>query len=91
MGSYDGAEVCELVESYFLSILTASFGDNNIVLYRDDGLVTVKGARGCHANRARKSLHEIFNEHGLRVTAEINDHIVNFPTSLLTLRKTNLS
>jgi hypothetical protein len=37
MGSFDGAETCELVGSYLLSQLTAEYG-NDIGLYRDDGL-----------------------------------------------------
>ncbi len=37
MGSYDGAETCELVGSYLLSKLTPLIG-NSIGLYREDGL-----------------------------------------------------
>ena len=38
MGSFDGAEVCELVGLYILNILSQKFGSGNIGLYRDDGL-----------------------------------------------------
>ena len=37
MGSYNGAELCELVGLYFLDLLTKKFGKQNIGLYRDDG------------------------------------------------------
>ena len=37
MGSWDGAETCELVSAYILSIIKEKHG-NNIGLYRDDGL-----------------------------------------------------
>ena len=37
MGSFDGAETCELVGCYLLSCLTKKYG-NSIGLYRDDGL-----------------------------------------------------
>ena len=37
MGSYDGAEVCELVGLYLLNLLTNEFG-KHIGLYKDDGL-----------------------------------------------------
>ena len=40
MGSFDGAEVCELVGLYLLNILKSEFGGKNIGLYRDDGLRT---------------------------------------------------
>ena len=38
MGSFDGVEVCELVDLYLLNILKSEFGGNNIGFYRDDGL-----------------------------------------------------
>ena len=37
MGSFDGAEACELVGCYILSHLTEKYG-KSIGLYRDDGL-----------------------------------------------------
>ena len=37
MGSWDGAETCELVGSYILSLIREKH-DHNIVLYRDDAL-----------------------------------------------------
>ena len=45
MGSYVGAEVCELVGLYILDILTKEFGHNKIGLYRDDRL-------GCFQNNS---------------------------------------
>ena len=38
MGSYDGAEICELVGLYILNKISAIFGKNRVGLYRDDGL-----------------------------------------------------
>ena len=38
MGSYDGAEICELVGLYILSFLGKVYGIQNVVLCRDDGL-----------------------------------------------------
>lgn len=40
MGSFDGAETCELVGCYLLSQLT-QISDINIGLYRDDGLAVL--------------------------------------------------
>ena len=42
MGSYDGAEICELVGLFILNHLGKSFGKENIGLYRDDGLAIIK-------------------------------------------------
>ena len=41
MGSYDGAESCELVGSFLLHQITEKHG-KNFGLYRDDGLGVVK-------------------------------------------------
>ena len=41
MGSYDGAETCELIGKYMLSLITAKFKDQ-VGLYRDDGLAVCK-------------------------------------------------
>ena len=42
MGSFDGAETCELVGLYILDTLGNKFGNENIGLYRDDGLACLK-------------------------------------------------
>ena len=41
MGSYDGAETCELVGIYMLSQLKAISHGMEIGLYRDDGLAVI--------------------------------------------------
>jgi len=42
MGSYDDAEVCELVGLFILNDLCNIYGKENIGLYRDDGLAVFK-------------------------------------------------
>ena len=41
MGSYDGAETCELIGTYMLSLITSKF-KGEVGLYRDDGLAVCK-------------------------------------------------
>ena len=41
MGSYDGAETCELIGAYMLSLIAPKF-KNEVGLYRDDGLLICK-------------------------------------------------
>ena len=90
MGSYDGAEVCELVGLFLLNKLAIiGFGKDNVWLYRDNGLLILKGTGGRQADQARKKLHEIFKEHELRVTAKINHHVVNFLDVTLNLSEEN--
>ena len=46
MGSYDGAEVCELVGLYLLQMLRDLVPSIDFGLYRDDGLGTYSNAPG---------------------------------------------
>ena len=54
MGSYDGAEVCELVGLFILNILCNKYGKENIGLYRDDGLALFNNITGTQAERIKK-------------------------------------
>ena len=78
MGSFDGAEVCELVGLYILSNLEERFGKEKIGLYRDDGLAVLKTNSGRKADKTREDLIQIFNKLGLKITAEANLKIVHF-------------
>ena len=61
MGSYDGAEVCELVGLYMLDQLKQRFPNDDIGLYRDDGLgVASRSVR--EADRARKDIIQIYRD-----------------------------
>ena len=77
MGSYDGAEICELVGLFILNHLGKKFGKKNIGLYRHDGLAIIKN-RSAPENKTRKELHKVFEQFGLKITAESNLHVVNF-------------
>ena len=46
MGSCDGAEVCELISIFMLSLIGNKYNLNNIGLYRDDGLAVFKNTSG---------------------------------------------
>ena len=76
MGSYNGAETCELVGCFLLSQLQEILR-RNIGLYRDDGLVISKGNPKAIEN-IKKDICHIFKTNGLRITIEANKQIVNF-------------
>ena len=78
MGSYDGAEVCELVGLYLLNLLTNEFGKSNIGLYRDDGLSFFQNISGPDSEKMKKKMCKIFKENGLNITVECNLAITNF-------------
>ena len=78
MGSSDGAEICELVDLFLLNKLVLQLGNCNVGHYRDDGLALIPGTNGRDADVARKRLVKVFDQVGLRITAEVNHQIVNF-------------
>jgi hypothetical protein len=71
MGSYDGAEICELVGLFILKEISDKFGKENVGLYRDDGLMLLQGKSGRLADKARKTLHNIFHDLGLKITPKL--------------------
>ena len=76
MGSYDGAETCELVGCFLLAQLKQIQGIN-IGLYRDDGLA-VMSQTPRKIEKAKKEICKVFAENGLRVTIEANKKVVDF-------------
>ena len=75
MGSYDGAETCELVGSFLLSQLQNL--NTSIGLYRDDGLA-ISSATPRDTENIKKEICCVFNQNGLRITIEANKQIINF-------------
>ena len=78
MGSYDGAESCELVGSYLPHNFKERFSNAcNFGFYRDDGLGVTK-ASPRQAELIKKELCSIFAKYGLKITIEANKKEVNF-------------
>ena len=75
MGSFDGAETCELVGSFLLSQLQHL--NINVGLYRDDGLA-ITNASPRDTENTKKEICRIFNNNGLRITIEANKQIIYF-------------
>ena len=84
MGSFDGAETCELVGTYLLSKLSPQYR-TKLGLYRDDGL----GAFDESPRKIeiiKKLICRIFADHNLKHTIEANKKCVNFPDVTLDMR-----
>ena len=77
-GSYDGAEVCELVGVYILTKLECVFEKNNFGLYRDDGLACCHNKSQRQLDGIRKQLVEIFKKMGLKITVELGLKCADF-------------
>ena len=83
MGSFDGAETCELVGLYLLSQLQHI--NINVGLYRDDGLAVCK-ATPRQTEIIKKELCRIFANNKLKLEIEANKKVVNFLDLTLDLR-----
>ncbi len=86
MGSYDGGEICELVVLFILDQLDEKLSKENVGLYRDNGLALIKGTNGRNADNTRKILHDVFQQIGLKITAQVNHQLVNFLDNSLNLK-----
>ena len=78
MGAFDGAEVCEIVGTYLLSLLGEKYNPSEIGLYRDDGLSVFKDISGPDAERIKKDFQRIFKKAGLDLVISCNMKIVNY-------------
>ena len=90
MGSYDGAETCELAGCYLLSKLQPLCG-NNVGLYRDDGLAVTDTTLPRETEIMKKKICHVFKEQGLNITIEANKKVVNFLDATLNLNNGSFS
>ena len=78
MGAYDGAEICELVGIYLLTILSTKCDKGDIGLYRDDGLSVFENLSGPQSERIKKEFQKVFNENGLKIVIKCNLKVVDY-------------
>ena len=87
MGSFDGAELRELVGLYILHIFGKKYGKHRIGLNRDEGLYCFAYTNGPQADRIRKDVIKIFKESFNPILiCEANLKAVNFLDVTLNLR-----
>ena len=77
-GSFDGAEVCELVGLFMLNKLNELVTNGSVGLYRDDGLAAVHNYSGPEMDRLRKQIIDLFKLHGFQITIDINLKTTDF-------------
>ena len=86
-GSFDGAEVCELVGLYLLHLLTTNLPNFNTGLYRDDGLGCISNLPGPKMDKMRKDIIKIFKSCGLTITIDIDLTSTDFLDVQLDLKR----
>ena len=62
MGSYDGAEVCELVGLYLLKLLTNEFRKHKIGLYKDYCLSGFQNISGPDSEKIKNKMRKVFKK-----------------------------
>ena len=73
MGSFDGADVCELVGCYLLDYqLSSLIGRGNVGLHRDDGLAAINSSNEPVLYKTRKNIIALFKKEGLPIIIETN-------------------
>ena len=73
MGTYEGAEICELVGLYIVCFLGKVYGFQNVGLYQDDGLACLHKISGPASDKIRKDMIRPFRENlGLKITITTN-------------------
>ena len=80
MGSFDGAECCELIGLHILHTIVEEqklFKKGEVGLYRDDGLAVVKGTPRSVA-ALRKKMEAVFGNMGFQITCEHSQPTTQF-------------
>ena len=80
MGSYHGAEICELVGLFILYELidNKKIDKTSCGLYHDDGLLIVKKTSPRIINQLRKSITKSFQENNLKLKTELSTQKMAF-------------
>ena len=78
IGSYDGAEFCELVGIFLKSELSEVMEKPSYGLYRDDGLGIFRRLGKPDIERRKKRIIQIFKRHGLDITIKANLKIAQY-------------
>ena len=73
MGCHDGAEICELVGTFILNEIGPIMQEeNNVGLYRDDGLGIFRNLSRTNIDRKKKEIIKIFKNFGLSIAVTTN-------------------
>ena len=78
MGSFNVAEICELIGLYIQSKLETVLPKSNFGIYRDDGLALLRNLNGQETDKVRKNIIRVFKDIGFSLEIETNLKEVDF-------------
>ena len=83
MGSFDGAEICQIVGLYIQSKLEKILPKPNFGLCRDDRLALLRNINGQQTEKVRKNIIGVFKDIGFSLEIETNLKEVEFKFHLI--------
>ena len=86
MGSLDGAETSEIIGVYLLGKIKKIIPQQQLGLYRDDGLAVINNTNAQKLDKLRKNLHELFKQEQLKITVDICKDSVDYLDVVLNLQ-----
>ena len=86
MSAYYGADVCKLIGTFMLSLLSKHISKNHIGLYRHASLAISKNTSGREAEQLKKKLQKLIKEKDLDII-QFNLKITNY-LDILSMQKT---
>ena len=78
IGSYDNAELCELIGIYIHSSLESSLEKDQMGLYRDDGFIVLLNINNQKTDKIRRKIITVFTSIDFRIEITTNLMEVNF-------------
>ena len=72
MGSLDGAETSEIIGIYLLGKIKKIIPQQQLGLYRDDGLAVINNTNAQKLDKLMKDLHELFKQEQLKILSLIH-------------------
>ena len=78
MGSFFGAELCDLIGLFALSKLESIYDPKEIGLYRDDGLAIIQPKNGQDVENRKKKTIKVFKDIGFKITIDTGSTKCNF-------------
>ena len=78
MGSYGGAEICELVGIYILTRLATMDKRSDCGFYIDDGLLILRNINMQQIDNTCKNIKKIFKDVGFSINIESNSKVRDF-------------
>ena len=87
MGSWNGAECCEIVGLFLLNQIKELINEKYVGLYRDDGLAALPNLSGPQTENLKKKTIHLFKQNNLSIEIQTGLYAVDYLDVTLDLKK----